>query len=139
MERDLFDPAMEARWSRILDVREEITRALEDARKQKLIGASTEAEVALYPENEESARLLKEIEPELQKLLIVSGVKVHENWEAAPVGAVTDSGSSLKIFVQQASGRKCTRCWLYDTTVGQFSDHPLLCRRCREVVAQESE
>jgi isoleucyl-tRNA synthetase len=134
VERANLDQALEARWSRILEVREEITRALEEARKQKLIGASTEAEVALYPENEESARLLKEIEPELKQLLIVSGVKVHETWEAAPVGAVADRGASLQIFVQQATGQKCTRCWLHDHSVGQFSDHPLLCRRCREVV-----
>ncbi len=134
VERALLDPVLEARWSRILEVREEITKALEEARKQKLIGASTEAQVALYPENEESAQLLQEIEPELKQLLIVSGIKVHEAWEAAPVGAVTDSDASLKISVQQAGGQKCTRCWLYDASVGQFSDHPLLCRRCRDVV-----
>jgi isoleucyl-tRNA synthetase len=134
VETELFDPALEARWSRILEVREEITRVLEDARKQKLIGASTEAEVALYPESEESARLLKEIEPELKKLLIVSGVRVHETSDEPPAGALTGSGASLKISVRQATGQKCTRCWLYDETVGQSSDHPLLCQRCREVV-----
>jgi isoleucyl-tRNA synthetase len=138
VERALLDPDLEARWNKILDLREEITRALEDARKKKLIGASSEAEVVLYPENEESAGFLKEIEPELKKLLIVSGIRVHEVWEAAPVGAVADSGVRVKIYVQQAGGRKCARCWLYDDSVGQFNDHPLLCGRCREVVTQES-
>jgi isoleucyl-tRNA synthetase len=138
VERSLLDADLEARWNQILDLREEITRALEEARKKKLIGASSEAEVVLYPENEESAGFLKEIESELKKLLIVSGIRVHEVWEAAPVGAVADSGARVKISVQQAGGRKCTRCWLYDTSVGQFSDHPLLCGRCREVVTQES-
>jgi isoleucyl-tRNA synthetase len=134
VERALLDQSLEARWNRILELREEITRVLEDARKEKLIGASTEAEVDLYPENEESSRLLKEIEPELKQALIVSGVRVHEAWEAAPVGAVADRSASLQIFVQRATGQKCTRCWLYDISVGQFSDHPLLCGRCREVV-----
>jgi len=133
-DRSYLDASLEAKWSRILELREGITRALEEARKQKLIGASAEAEVALYPENEEPAQILREIEPDLKRLLIVSGVKLHEVWEAAPVGALTDSGSSLKITVKQATGHKCTRCWLYDASVGQFDDHPLLCRRCHEVV-----
>ncbi len=133
-DRSYLDASLEARWSRILELREGITRALEEARKQKLIGASAEAEVALYPENEETAQILREIEPDLKRLLIVSGVKLHEVWEAAPVGALTDSGSSLRIAVKQATGHKCTRCWLYDDSVGQFDSHPLLCRRCHEVI-----
>jgi len=139
VERSLLDPDLEARWNQILGLREEITRALEDARKKKLIGASSEAEVVLYPENEESAAFLKEIGPELKKLLIVSGIRVHEVWEAAPVGALSDSGARVKISVQQAGGGKCTRCWLYDPSVGQHSDHPLLCGRCRQVVNASAE
>lgn len=135
-ERSYLGPALEARWTRVLELREEITRALEEARKQKLIGASAEAEVVIYPENEETAEMLRAIAPELKRLLIVSGVKVHEAWEAAPVGAVADGDASLKIAVQQASGQKCTRCWLYDASVGQFSDHPLLCHRCHEVISR---
>jgi isoleucyl-tRNA synthetase len=135
VDRSLLDPALDARWTRVLDLREAITRALEDARKQKLIGASTEAEVGLYPEDGETTQLLQEIAPDLKKLLIVSGVKVHATWEAAPVGAVADNGS-LRISVQKAGGQKCNRCWLYEESVGQFSDHPTLCRRCREVVNQ---
>jgi isoleucyl-tRNA synthetase len=133
VERGYLDPALEARWEQILGLREGITRALEDARQQKLIGASTEAEVLLYPENEETAGLLKKVGPELKRLLIVSGVRVHEAWEAAPSEAV-NGGSSVKISVAKAAGQKCTRCWLYDESVGQSGDHPLLCRRCRDVV-----
>lgn len=139
MDRGCLDPALEDKWERILELREGITRALEEARKQKLIGASAEAEVALYPENEVVFQLLRELEPELKRLLIVSGVKVHEVWEAAPVGAVLDSGSNLKISVQQATGQKCTRCWLYDDSVGQFNDHPLLCERCHDVIAHSQQ
>ncbi len=132
-ERRYLDVALEAKWEQILRIREDITRALEEARKQKLIGASAEAEVSLYPENEGTALLLREIEPELKKLLIVSGVKAHEAWEAAPVGAGAGS-STLKIAIQKAAGQKCTRCWLYDKSVGQFAEHPLLCQRCHGVI-----
>ncbi len=138
-ERGCLDPALEARWERILSVREEINRALEESRKQKLIGASTEAEIALYPENEETAALLQGIEDELKRLLIVSRVRVHASWEAAPAGMTVSNSSDFKISVQKAAAPKCIRCWLHDESVGSHAEHPLLCERCYSVIGSTDQ
>ncbi len=137
VNRRCLDRELEAKWERILSIREEITGALEGARKQKIIGPSTEAFVSLYPENEETAAFLKEIEPDLAALLIVSGIKVHEAGEAAPVESFSmDNALAVKILIQKAPGQKCTRCWLYRESVGCFGEHPALCERCYQVVKQ---
>lgn len=137
VNRSYLDKDLENRWERIMGIREEITGILEEARRQKLIGPSTEAFISIYPENEETLAFLREFEGELARLLIVSGFKIHEIWEAAPATAVSaENGHALKIHVERAGGKKCTRCWLYDESVGTFGEHPTLCRRCYTVVRE---
>lgn len=133
--RDYLNPELEKLWEKILSLREEVAKALEAARQQKVIGPGTQAHVSLYPENEETFKFLHQVEDELPAIFIVSGVKVHEVWEAAPQGAFKpENGLSLQIVVSPASGKKCTRCWLYKETVGQYVSHPDLCERCYRVV-----
>lgn len=133
--RDYLNPELEKLWEKILSLREEVAKALEAARQQKVIGPGTQAHVSLYPENEETFKFLHQVEDELPAIFIVSGVKVHEVWEAAPQGAFKpENGLSLQIVVSPASGKKCTRCWLYKETVGQYASHPDLCERCYRVV-----
>ncbi|HBI27078.1 MAG TPA: hypothetical protein DDY25_05055, partial [Peptococcaceae bacterium] len=65
---------------------------------------------------------------------------VHDVWEAAPQGAMKlNDDLQLSIMVAPAPGRKCTRCWLYKETVGNFASHPDLCQRCCEVVENNEE
>jgi isoleucyl-tRNA synthetase len=40
-----------------------------------------------------------------------------------------------KIGVVNADGTKCDRCWNYSITVGQNSEHPLVCDRCVDALA----
>ncbi|MGB9790994.1 MAG: isoleucine--tRNA ligase [Thermacetogeniaceae bacterium] len=134
VNRSYLDKELEEKWEWILGLRENITRQLEEARRKKLIGPSTEAVISLYPENEKSLKYLREFEDELPRLLIVSDVKIHEVWEAAPAAAVYAEEYDVKIHVDRASGQKCVRCWLYDESVGSFPEHPGLCRRCYQVV-----
>lgn len=135
VNRSYLDKELEAKWEWIMGLREDITRMLEEARRNKLIGPSTEAIVSIYPENEESLRYLREFEDELAGLLIVSGVRLHELWKAAPA-AVSVEEYGVKIHVERAGGQKCIRCWLYDESVGTFAEHPGLCRRCYHVVRE---
>lgn len=135
VNRSYLDKELESKWEWIMGLREDITRMLEEARRNKLIGPSTEAIVSIYPENEESLRYLREFEDELAGLLIVSGVRLHEIWEAAPA-AVSVEEYGVKIHVERAGGQKCIRCWLYDESVGTFAGHPGLCCRCYHVVSE---
>ena len=41
---------------------------------------------------------------------------------------------NLSILVNKADGNKCERCWNWVTSVGEFDDHPGLCKRCHKVL-----
>ena len=40
----------------------------------------------------------------------------------------------LMIQVKKAAGQKCERCWRYDVSVGDSSEHPAICGRCVEAL-----
>jgi isoleucyl-tRNA synthetase len=134
VNQNYLEQELENNWERILRLRDEVAKALEEARVQKLIGPSTEAVVALYPENESEYEFLKKFETELATVFIVSGVEIHEHWETAPVTAFPSEGIPVKILVKKAPGNKCIRCWLIRESVGSSAEHPKLCERCYNVV-----
>ncbi len=124
------DAAFIAKWDRIHDVRTDVQKALELARRDKIIGKPLEAKVILYAEGELS-EFLKSVESALPEIFITSAVKV-ENGE----GEVKGDVSGLSISVSKAEGEKCERCWKYSDTVGSDSDHPTLCACCAEVMKE---
>lgn len=128
----LFDPAFEETWEKLIDIRDEVNKALEDARNKKVIGNSLGAKVVLYPETA-AADVLKRY-PELDQLFIVSQADVKEAGEAAPADAAELRG--LKALVLPAEGEKCERCWIVTPEVGTVEEHPTLCCRCGEAVAK---
>ncbi|HAA90384.1 MAG: Isoleucine--tRNA ligase [Thermoanaerobacterales bacterium 50_218] len=134
VNRVYLDQELENNWERILKLRDEVAKALEEARVQKLIGPSTEAVVAFYPENGDEYAFLKKFEKELATVFIVSGVEIHEHWEASPAAAFQAEEIPVKILVKKAPGRKCIRCWMIRESVGSSAEHPELCKRCYDVV-----
>ena len=130
---EYMDTSLEAKWEKILDMRSEITKALETARRNKVIGHSLDAAVSLYAAGEELAAL-SAIKEELATLLIVSNVTLSDNLEQAPGEAIKAADMQLAIAVTPAQGTKCERCWIYSPTVNQDKDHPELCQRCASVV-----
>lgn len=130
IESNLYDEALESKWSAFLDIRDEVLKALEEARKEKVIGNSLSAAVHLYP-NEETFALLNQLE-ELDQLFIVSAVVVHAPGSMVPEGAYQSKAIAIQVAV--ADGEKCERCWIVTPEVGQSKEHPTLCARCNEVV-----
>ncbi|HEX7124771.1 MAG TPA: isoleucine--tRNA ligase [Thermodesulfobacteriota bacterium] len=132
VEAAWLDEALEARWERLLAVRAEVAKALEAARRDKVIGASLDAQVTLGAEGELAA-FLEGARRELAPLFIVS----HVQLAAGPVagGFVSTAIPGLSVAVTQAPGRKCARCWSYTTDVGRDPGHPDLCARCAGAVA----
>ena len=123
--KGLADEAFMARWDKIHAVRDEVKKALEEARNQKVIGASLEAAVTLTAAGETCA-FLKGVQDMLPAVFIVSAVRVEEG------EAGNDSGLAVK--VEPASGKKCLRCWMYTEDVGSDPDHPDLCARCAAIL-----
>jgi isoleucyl-tRNA synthetase len=124
------DEELAARWDRLLEVRGETLKALEQARNQKLIGTSLEAAVDVYVPADERYDLLDVYAETLADISIVSAFALHPA-DAAPATAMaSDVIPELKVQVRRAPGLKCVRCWHWREDVGQRPEHPTLCGRC---------
>lgn len=121
------DDALVERWARIMAVRSDVSKALEQARVQKTIGHSLDAAVTLAAEPELLA-FLKEYAGELATVFIVSKVELAEGIAGDCYEAEGVKG--LKIAVSAAPGEKCERCWHYDEQIGGDTEHPTLCPKC---------
>jgi len=131
---EYLDSELEAKWDSILELRGEITKALETKRRDKVIGHSLDAAVELYAEGK-AYDILKAVgEDELKTILIVSGVRVVEGLGNASAAAYRAADLALAVDVKPATGDKCERCWIYSDTVTQDQEHSTLCARCSGVV-----
>jgi len=128
-----YDEALEEKWEQILEAREIVSKELENARKDKTIGHSLDAQVELYPDGELYA-ILKTVEKDLANIFIVSQAYLHSPDENKELR----SEARLAAVVSQAKGEKCERCWIYSETVGEDSEHTSLCSRCASVMHQLS-
>ena len=125
-KEEYINEALESKWDNLIEIRSEITRVLEGARRAKTIGHSLDAKVELHATGEALA-ILRSVEGDLATLLIVSQAKLVEGL----AGGVEATGrEDLKVTVQAAEGEKCERCWIYSDTVGKDAEHPTVCARC---------
>ncbi len=107
-------------FSLFFDVKEDVNKALEDARNEKTIGSSLEAEIFIHAEGEYS-RVLSDLSDYLHQLFIVSGVTLVD--EELPMM------SKVGVKVVKSEGEKCERCWNYvDKTENG------LCPRCQNIL-----
>ncbi|MEG9499684.1 isoleucine--tRNA ligase [Mannheimia indoligenes] len=131
-EQDKLDDAY---WQQILKVRAEVNRVLEQARKDKIIGAGLEAKVTVYA-NDDILPLLEQLGNELRFVLITSQAIVKPLAEA---DIAEGELAGLAVKVENADGEKCPRCWHYATDIGTHADHKEVCGRCVENVAGSGE
>ncbi|WP_077622089.1 isoleucine--tRNA ligase [Sediminibacillus massiliensis] len=120
---------LKAKWDAFMEVRDDILKALEEARSEKVIGKSLEASLKIVPKDESTKQLLEGID-HLEQLLIVSAVEVDSSNNAAK------EYDLVSVYVEKHPGEKCERCWVSSDTVGEDSDYPELCTRCAEVVRE---
>ena len=118
-----------AKWEKIYAIREDVKKALEIKRTDKVIGSALEANVTLHCD-ETLYDFVNSICGELKDIFIVSDVKATKDGEGDFVGDYT----GLSVTVEKASGDKCERCWCYSEEVGKNASHPTLCARCASVV-----
>jgi isoleucyl-tRNA synthetase len=137
-QSDLVDETLGKRWERFLSIRGEITKAIEIVRGQKKIGHSLEAGVYVDGDKE-LLEFLDTFKPHLAELCIIStfhlgspkGIEGLAQYESEEV-------KGLKITVTKAEGQKCERCWKYQTTIGQNTDHPTICTTCSSAIEEAS-
>lgn len=131
------DPALDfgeigERWEKLFELREDVMKALEIARAEKLIGKSLDARLTLYAPDSRLFELLESFSSELNGVFIVSDTELLR--EGAPDGIVTGE-SGLGIAVSQAPGERCDRCWGYFER-GVSDGDGFICRRCAAVIGK---
>ena len=124
-------------WKAFMDFRDDVLKALEVARNEKLIGKSMEAKVTVYP-NEQVRALLTALNANLPQLLIISPdffTVSEEGPASAPEAA--QKFEDVAILVERAEGHVCDRC---RQVKAKLSDHEHLehvCEHCAEVIESE--
>ncbi len=131
------DIELARRWKRLLDVRGEVSKALEISRSGKSIGHSLDAAVSIRATSD-LFEMLYAYKDDLKTLFIVSRTDLENS------GGIEDDYESpevegLCIGIAPAAGEKCQRCWMHDTSVGAASEQPEICDRCRNVLTQTIE
>src|SRR5438445_105161 len=121
------DTKQQADWETLLAIREQVNKALDTARNEKLIGKSVDAQVQATAADP-AYSVLKRYEGQLRYLFIVSAVTLAQG---------SGNGTSgVKIEVSKAPGKKCERCWNYSTRVGENPAYPTVCERCSAVLKE---
>jgi len=127
LKSEYLDEALNEQWERIWEIRAVVNKALEEARKEKVIGLSLDAQVHLYL-SEKAYQFLHPYQKDLKSIFIVSSVTLH------PAAGGGKDEKEVRADVLRAEGKKCERCWNYDVSVGRHEEHRTICRRCVEAL-----
>ena len=123
----LLTPDIAAVWDRLMQVRDQVNAALEEKRKEKIIGNSLSASVTVTATGPIAA-LLDEYREHLPTLFIVSDLTLN-------LGDTTGV-DQVRVDVGRARGVKCERCWRYVPSVRTEPDWSGICDRCVEALAE---
>ena len=116
-------------WAKFMKLRDDVLKALEDARNKKLIGKSFEAAVTIYPDKETKA-MLDELDADFREILIVSKLTISDD----PAPADAEQLANAAVVVEHAEGEVCPRCRMIRTDIGEDPKLPKLCGRCAKIV-----
>lgn len=122
--------ATEVKFDRFMEVRDDVLKALEIARNEKVIGRSLEANVTLYA-TEEVKNLLASIKEDVKQLFIISELTVEDEQNADVSAPGYTSG---RILVQKAEGELCERSRIISKDVGANPKYPTLSLKNAEIV-----
>ena len=125
---EYLNPGLAQTWSEIINVRKEVTKSLEIARREKQIGHSLDAAVTLGL-SDKLMTLLLPYKEDLRSILIVSSVELLAEKDMSD-GQPNEEIKGLSIKVGASEDTKCERCWVHDSTVGDYDNHPTICKRC---------
>ena len=136
-----FDAALEnrelaAKWDKLFEMRDDVMKALEIARTDKLIGKPLDAKLVICGKGEFFDHL-KLMQGELGQVFIVSQVELEQSeGDGGRMGgaekyvSLTGEQTGLRIYVEPADGTKCERCWIYSTECSGG-----VCPRCAGILS----
>lgn len=127
----------DAFWASILVIRDEVNKALEEARAQGVIGSGLEAEIDLYADSKNYA-ILSMLKDECRFVLITSRADVHPETERPAIAKAT-AVAGLWVVVAASTHPKCERCWHRRPEINEYPEYPGICSRCIDNMAGDGE
>ena len=115
-------------WENIRSLRGEVTKALEEARNNKLIGHPLDAALEIKLPDTPLKGHVENLKENLNDIFIVSSVAIVDTIDNGSYHSKEIEG--LSINVTKAVGKKCDRCWRFDESIGMDVEHPTACARC---------
>ncbi len=128
------DNTLADKWKLLLALRGNVTKALEEARVQKVIGHSLDAAVTIFAD-ENLYNQLSPYSEDLSAIFIVSDALLTKNEKSAKAYESLDI-EGLFVLVEPARGDKCERCWSHNVSVGTISEYPEICNGCMKVIKE---
>ena len=125
-DEKLYNKELDDKFKKIIEIKELVSKKLEEAREEKLIGQTLEAKVTVSANKEnELYQIIKNNKNLIEDVLIVSELELKED---SSIGK-----EELSVNISRAEGEKCERCWKYND-LGTDPEHPTLCPRCTGVL-----
>jgi len=124
-------------WQYMLQMRNDVNKAIENGRNQKLFAQSLEVEIELYV-SPEALAYIERLHDELRFVFLSSKVHVIQT-DTWPSDALCSETGQYAVVVKKTSSQKCTRCWHHVPDVGTDPAHPEICGRCVENLHGEGE
>lgn len=129
---EIFDnKEIDEAFGKVVGIKQELLKALEEARGQKTINKSQEASAVIYVADETLKSYLVEMGDDLRIFFQVAKVTISDQ----KADGMTDFTSS-SISISSFDGKKCVRCWNFFETLGSDPEHPELCDRCTAVIKE---
>ncbi|MFM2303271.1 MAG: hypothetical protein RLZZ135_680, partial [Cyanobacteriota bacterium] len=132
----------QATFDRIIDYRQTISgkkptlvKIVDPVDKTQSVNQIVPLEPANLPPQTSTPHTKSNGVDELRYLFLASQVELIDDPSkitGLPHQLTSEGG---KIGVVTAEGAKCDRCWNYSPTIGQNSEHPLVCDRCVDALA----
>ncbi len=121
----------ELRWTNLMALRDDVNKALELARAEKVIGKPLDAKATIYVSETARAAWDTVKDAALAQLCIVSELSAvmgeGDGWSG-------ESMPGIKVKIEASELPKCPRCWTHDAGIGSDAEHPELCPRCADAI-----
>ncbi len=127
-ENEVYENSEEIKkdFARLHELRDDILKALEEARQEKIIGKSLEAHVYLHVSVEDKKLLDKNFKDKVNQWLIVSKVTYTDD--------TLTKYENCEVKVEKVDGVTCPRCW----NITESKDPEGLCDRCKKVLSNNN-
>ena len=126
-----FNEQVFSNFESVVEIKQDVLKALENKRRDKVIKTSLEANVSVSVK-----------EGNVKKLLLDMGDELKRFFQVAKVTIVEDPSADMPPFdksfvgIQKTDGKKCIRCWNFSDSLGPDSAHPELCPRCTSIITK---